>query len=113
MTKSASPRQLAVEEGGLVDDVAPGAHRLLGLARGALPVPFAVVAGDLDRDDVAPVGEQLREVSALVLLPLAPDQLGLSVLDVRLDELAARDLELELRQVLAREVGRHVGRREA
>ncbi len=107
------PAPLPVEEGGLVDNLAPGAHRLRGLARGALPVPFAVRAGELDCDDVAPVGDELRQVSALVLLPLAPDQLSLSVLDVRLNNLAARDLELKLGQVLALEVGRHVGRREA
>ena len=36
------PAPLAVEEGGLVDDLAPGVDRVRGLARGALPVPFAV-----------------------------------------------------------------------
>ena len=58
--------------------------------RGALPVPFAVVADDLD--ELAPVGAQLLEVSALVLLALAPDQLRLRVLDVRLVDLAERGL---------------------
>jgi hypothetical protein len=78
----------------------------------AIPVPFLVVAGDLNRDDVATVSKQLREVGALVLLPPAPDQVSLSVLDVRLEDLATRNLELELRQVLASELGRDVGRRE-
>ena len=59
-----------------------------------------------------PLGAERAEVSALVLQPLAADQLGLLVLDVRPLELAARVRERERRQVLAGEEGRDVGRRE-
>ena len=50
----------AVKEGGLVDDLVPGPNGVCGLASGALPVPFAVRAGELDRDNVTPSGEKFR-----------------------------------------------------
>src|SRR5712691_7798549 len=106
------PPPFPVQESGLVDDLAPGAKSVLGLARAAFPIPAAAIAvGELDRDDIAPAGEELREARALVLLTLAADQLSLRILDARLDELATRGRELELREVLASQVSREVRRR--
>jgi hypothetical protein len=48
-----------------------------------------------------------------MLLSLAEDELGLVVVERRLGELAAGDGERERRQVLAREIRRHVRRRES
>ena len=93
----------------LVDDVDAGAHRLLGLAGGALPVEVGL---ELDFDDVVSLGLEALEVGLLVLAALAEDQLGLVVLERRGDELAVGDLQREGREVLAGEVGRHVGRRQ-
>ena len=96
------------DERRLVDDLDAGAHRLLGLARAALPVDG--LAGEID--DLPALVPQPLEVGLLVLVALAEDQLGLVVLERRRDELAARDLERKGREVLAGEVGRHVGRRQ-
>ena len=60
-----------------------------------------------------PVGAQLREVGALVLLALAADQLGLRIVDVGPSELPARDREPERREVLALEEVVQVRGREA
>ena len=72
-----------VEEDGLVDDLGAGAHRFDRLRRRALGVPAPVGVADVDRRDVTPVSDELREVSRLVLLALALDQVALRVVDVR------------------------------
>ena len=92
------PAPAAVDEAGLVDHVGAGAHRLLGRAGGGIEIPVV-----RDRDDVAPVGEQRREVGGLVLVALALDEVGLRILVGRPLELVPRNRELELRQVLALE----------
>ena len=97
------------DERGLVDDVDAGAHRLYGLAGGALPVEVGL---ERDLDDVVALVLEALQVRLLVLAPLAEDQLGLVVLERRRDELAAGDLEGKGGEVLAGEVGRHVGRRQ-
>ena len=63
--------------------------------------------------DAAPLGLEPGEVGGLVLVPLAPDEVSVRVVPEGLLELAARDGELERRQVLARQEGVEVGRREA
>ena len=55
---------------------------------------------------------QPSEVGRLVLAPLAKDELGLLVVERRLDDLAASDLKRERRHVLAPEVPRDIGGRE-
>ena len=98
-----------VREDALVDDVGlAGADRVGGRAGGAVVVAARV--GDLE--DGLPVGAEVLEVGALVLEPLAEDQLRLLVLDLGPVELPARVRERERRQVLAGEEGRDVGRRE-
>ena len=87
------PPPLAVDERGLVDHLAAGAHGVLGLASGALPIPVA----DVDRDDVASVRDQLLEVDLLVLLALPSDERSLRILCARLNPLTASDLEFEPR----------------
>ena len=106
-TKSASPRQSAVDEGRLVDDRRTVAHRLLGVAGSDVP---ADLPGLADPDDV--VAER-SEVRSLVLLALAADELSVRVVPERLLELAARDGELERRQVRAGDEVREARRREA
>src|SRR5712691_10726545 len=107
------PPPFPVQERGLVDDLAPGTKSVLGLARAAFPIPAAAIAlGELNRDDIAPVGEELREVRTLMLLTLAADQLSLRILDARLDDLATRNSELELSEMLAGQVRREIRRRE-
>ena len=51
-------------------------------------------------------------VRGLVLVPLAADEVAVRVVHVRPLELAALDLEREVRQVRAGQVGREVGGRE-
>ena len=80
----------------------------LGLAGGALEV--AVVESDLD--DVAALGAELVEVAPLVLLALAADEVGVEVDPIGPLELAARDGQLERRQVRAGQERVEVGRRE-
>src|SRR5712691_1060849 len=110
--KVREPSPFPVQEGGLVDDLAPGANSVLGLARAAFPIPAAAIAvGELDGDDIVPASNELREVRALMLLTLAADQLSLRILDARLDDLATRGSELELREVLACQVRREIRRR--
>ena len=91
---------VGVDEDALVDDVVrAGADRVGGDARRALPV--AVVG--VDDEDALALGAELREVRALVLVALAPDELGLRIVDVRPSELPARDREPERSEVLALE----------
>ena len=98
-----------VREDALVDDVGLAVpDRVGGRAGGAVVVAARV--GDLE--DGLPVGAEVLEVGALVLEPLAEDQLRLLVLDLGPVELPARVRERERRQVLAGEEGRDVGRRE-
>ena len=59
-----------------------------------------------------PVARKRSEVRRLVLLALAPDQVGLRVHDLRPLRLAARDLELQRHEMLAVEEVVQVGRRE-
>ena len=103
------PAPAVAREDALVDDVDAVPHRLDGLARGALPVAVGL---ELDRPDRLSRLDERAEVGVLVLEPLAEDELGLLVLDVRLGELLLRDLEREGREVAAAEVGRDVGGRE-
>ena len=98
-----------VGEDALVDDVGlAGADRVGGRAGGAVVVAARVV----DLEDGLPLGAEALEVGALVLEPLAEDQLRLLVLDLGPLDLAARVRERERRQVLAGEEGRDVGERE-
>ena len=107
--KSATPRQPSLAKTRLVDDVGlAGADRVGGGAGGAVVV--AVRVGDLE--DGEPLRAEALEVGALVLEPLAKDQLRLLVLDLRPLDLPARVRERERRQVLAGQEGRDVGRRE-
>ena len=69
-----------VREDALVDDVDAGAHRLDGALLRGLPVEVV----ELDLGDRLALGAQVLEVGPLVLEPLAEDQLGLLVLDLRL-----------------------------
>ena len=78
----------AVDEARLVDHVRAGPNRGLGRACAGLEV-----AGVLDREHAAAIGDQLREVAGLVLVALALDEVGLGVLVRRLLELATRDGE--------------------
>ena len=107
--KSATPRQPSPTSARLVDDVDARAHCLLGLAGGALPVEVGL---ELDFDDVVALVLEALEVGLLVLAALAEDQLGLVVVERWLDELAVGDLDGQGGEVLAGEVGRHIGRRQ-
>ena len=84
------PAPVAVDEGRLVDDRRAVAHRLLGLRERRRPSRSPRAC----RCERRPVAER-GEVSGLVLVALAADQLGVRVVAVRLLELAARDGELE------------------
>jgi hypothetical protein len=88
-----------VDEAGLEDDVGTVADRVLGLARGALPV--AVV--EVDLDDLAACGAQALQVARLVLESLAMDELGLPVDVLRPRELAPLDAQGEGGGVRARQ----------
>ncbi len=96
-------------EDALVDDIRFASEdRVRGRLRGAL----VVAARILDLQHRQAFGPEAVEVGALVLEPLAEDQLGLLVLDLGPLELPTRMGERERRQVLAGEEGRDVGRRE-
>ena len=76
-----------VSQDTLIDDIGLAAQdRVRGRARGAVVVTFRV--GDLE--DGLPVGAKVLQVGALVLEPLAEDQLRLLVLDLGPVELPAR-----------------------
>ena len=92
-----------VEEGGLVDDLSAVPHFLMCFGRRSFDVPAPVGILDVDRDNVAAAGDEVRDVGSLVLGPLALDQVALRVVDVRPLPLAARNLKLEHGQVLALE----------
>jgi hypothetical protein len=93
LEKVGDPAPAVVLEAGLVDHLGACAHRLLG--RGGVRV--------LSLDDLlASVAEPL-EVGPLVLSALAPDQLGLRVVDDGALEFPAPNGELELGQMLALE----------
>ena len=81
LEKVRDPAPPVVDEDALVDDVDASRERLRGLGGGALPVEPT-----LDLCDVEPATAELVEVGALVLVTLAPDQLGLSVLRGRAAE---------------------------
>ena len=66
----------------------------------------------LDLDDLAALAAEVLEVPLLVQVALLSDELRERLADVRLRPLAERRLELERRQVRAREIVREVGRRE-
>ena len=85
-----------------------GEDRVGGRAGGVVVVAFRI--GQLE--DGLPVGAEVLEVGALVLEPLAEDQLRLLVRRVGPVDLPARVRERERRQVLAGEEGRDVGRRQ-
>jgi hypothetical protein len=82
---------------------------LRGARGGGLEVPRLA---QLDLDDRAALGPQALEIGALVLLALAPQELGLLVGDLRLRAAAPRDLERERREVGALDVVVQVGGRE-
>ena len=103
------PPPAVAGEGGLVDDVGAGAHRVLGGRGGGCRTRRPSTR---DVDDVAAILAQLREERLLVLVALPGDEVGELVPAVRPAALAARRLELEPRQIRAGEVGREVGRRE-
>ena len=105
--KSAWPRQPSTQEDALVHDVDSVPHRLDGFTRRALPV-----AGSSSTNLTSLSASRALEVGALVLVPLAEEQLRLLVLDLRPLELARATRNEERRQVTAGEVGRHVGGRE-
>jgi hypothetical protein len=85
------PAPAAVLEGGLVDDLRARPNRRLGL-------------GSVARSrDLASLRADPLEVGRLVLLPLAPNEVGLRVVDDRPSELPARDREVERGQVVALE----------
>ena len=93
-------------EDGLVDHVRlAGADRVGGGACGSVVV--AVGVGELE--DGEPLRAEALEVGALVLEPLAKDQLRLLVLDVGPLDLPTRVRERERRQVLAGQERRDVG----
>jgi hypothetical protein len=81
-----------IVEDGLVDHVASAAS----------DEPLGV--GRVDWLDDVPAGRAKRsEISRLVLFALAPDQVGLRIVDVGSCELAAPNLKLQRDQVLALE----------
>src|SRR5882724_3341326 len=91
-----APAPPPIHERGLRDDFDAGPHGLGGLSRRRLEVPRLP---ERDLHDLAPLGPEPFEVGALVLLALAPQQLGVLVGDERPGALAARDLERKRRQV--------------
>jgi hypothetical protein len=64
-------------------------------------------------EDALALSAELGQVPGFVLVALAPDQVGLRVVDLRPADIAASDADLEVRQVRAGEVVRQVSRREA
>ncbi len=101
----AAPTVLA-RENGLVDDISvAGPNRVGGLARGA----FVVAVRVRELEDALALRAKALEVGALVLEPLAEDEVALLVWDLRPLDLPARVRERERRQVLAGEEGRDVG----
>ena len=103
------PAPGAVDEDGLVDDLAAVAHRLR--RSGRRRSSQLVVPGLGDGDDVAALVDEPLEVGSLVLVALAADQVSVRVRAVRLLELAASDGELKRRQVRAGDEVREVGGR--
>jgi len=97
---------LGVDEDALINDVVgAGANRIGSDASRAVPV--AVVGVD-DEDGLA-LGAQLREVRALVLVALRPDQLHVRIVNVRPSHIPTRDREPEPSEVLALEEVIQVG----
>jgi hypothetical protein len=102
------PAPVAIEEGRLVDDVCAAAHRPLGLAGHAVPIP-AASARVLDVVDVASLAAKPTQVGLLVLLTFAADEIGVPIDAKRPLKFIARDSELKRRQVRAREEGAERG----
>ena len=92
------PAPAAVDEARLVDHLVTRAHRLLCYPGRDVEIPVV-----RDLRDFAPPRLQRREVSRLVLVALALDEVGLRILVGRPLELVPRHRELELRQMLALE----------
>jgi hypothetical protein len=101
------PAPPVARQRGLVDDVGARPHRRERLIAGLRPV-----AVELDRRHAKPVRAEPLEVRLLVLQPLAEHELCLLAGRRRLGQVSQRDLERLRGEVLAGEVGRHVGRRE-
>ena len=100
-----------VEERGLVDDVGAAAH---GRERGRLRLGQLVrlLAGQAEAHDGPPVGLEPLELTPLVLVALAAQQLEGGIVSSGRVGLAGRDPSLLLRQMTAGEEGREVARAE-
>ena len=72
----------------------------------------ALVLVARDPHDRAPLGLEPRQVHRLVQVPLGEDEVAVRVGEDRLLELAARDGDLQRRQVRARKMTREVGWRQ-
>ena len=95
-------------EDALVDDVDPAPHRLDRALLRRLEVELV----ELDLGDRLALGAERLEVGALVLEPLAEDQITLFVWDLGSLDLPTRCAERKRRQMLAGKERRDVGRRE-
>jgi hypothetical protein len=91
------PAPVPVDEGRLIDDWRAVGHCALGVAGSDVPADFPRLANPNE------ARSERSEVSRLVLVALAPNQLSVRVVPVRLRELAARDSNLECRQVRTRD----------
>ena len=92
------PTPGAVNEDGLVDDLATVAHRLLGLGGGDVP---ANLPGHRDAENITAVLDQPLKISRLVLIALAANQISVRVRAIWLLDLALSNLDLQRREVCA------------
>ena len=102
-----------VEERRLVDDVGAGGHRRDRFGRGGAELVAAVLdrAVELDRDRAPTLRHEVGEEALLVLESALPDDVELRVVPHRALHEPGQRGPLELRQVLAREVGDEISGR--
>ncbi len=103
--------ELAVEEGGLIDDVRSGAHRGERLRLRTLISRDAALRAPELHDAFGKAFRETLEMAPFVLLSLAPQNLGLGVVRIGSGEHAAGDERLELRQPPALDVVVEIARR--
>ena len=93
--------QPVAEEGRLVDDVGTSAEGILGLGGGGLQGGARAVLGKVDPNDVQSLGLQRLQITSLVLIPLASQQLGIRPPIGRIPNLPPSPSQIQGSQVLA------------
>src|SRR5262249_8827511 len=93
------PTPLHIDEGCLVHNRRPVAHRWVSVASRDAP---ADVPGLSDANDAEP---ERRQVSSLVLFAFPPNEVSMCVVPVRLFDVSARNSNLKCREMLASRKG--------